>query len=100
MARKRGGKTKSKKQSSQKKAVQKQAARKQPTKKQPAKKQPRGIRLYFRETIGELRKVSWPTRKEAINLTKIVIIVMVIMAIFLGGIDFLFFRLFGLLFGT
>lgn len=95
MARKSGGKTKTKKN-----AVQKQSARKKPAKKQPAKRQPRGIRLYFRETIGELRKVSWPTRKEAISLTKVVVIVMIVMAIFLGGVDFVFFRLFGLLFGT
>lgn len=90
MARKRDGKKKTKK----------QAVQKQPAKKQPAKRQPRGIRLFFRETVGELRKVSWPTRKEAINLTKVVVIVMVIMALFLGGIDFVFFRLFGLLFGA
>jgi preprotein translocase subunit SecE len=95
VARKRGGKKKEKKQ-----AVQKQPTKKQPAKKQPAKKQPRGIRLFFRETVGELRKVSWPTREEAINLTKVVVIVMVVMALFLGGIDFIFFRLFGLLFGT
>jgi preprotein translocase subunit SecE len=95
VARKRGGKKKEKKQ-----AVQKQPAKKQPAKKQPVKKQPRGIRLFFRETVGELRKVSWPTREEAINLTKVVVIVMVVMAIFLGGVDFIFFRLFGLLFGT
>jgi preprotein translocase subunit SecE len=95
VARKRGGKKKEKKQ-----AVQKQLAKKQPAKKQPAKKQPRGIRLFFRETVGELRKVSWPTRKEALGLTYVVVIVMIIMAIFLGGIDFVFFRLFGLLFGA
>jgi preprotein translocase subunit SecE len=90
VARKSGGKKKSKK----------QAVQKQPAKKQAAKRQPRGLRLYFRETVGELRKVSWPTRKEAINLTKVVVIVMIIMALFLGGVDFLFFRLFGLLFGA
>ena len=82
------------------KSGDKKKAKKQAVRKPPAKKQPRGIRLYFRETIGELRKVSWPTREEALNLTRIVVIVMVIMAIFLGGIDFVFFRLFGLLFGA
>lgn len=90
MARKSGGKKKSKK----------SVVQKQPIRKQPAKRQPRGLRLFFRETIGELRKVSWPTRREALSLTYVVVIVMVIMAIFLGGVDFVFFRLFGLLFGT
>ena len=42
---------------------------------------------FYRETVGELRKVSWPTRDEALNLTGIVIVVLVGMAIFLGAID-------------
>ena len=42
---------------------------------------------FYRETMGELRKVSWPTREEATNLTVIVIVVLVGMAIFLGLID-------------
>jgi preprotein translocase subunit SecE len=42
---------------------------------------------FYRETVGELRKVSWPTRDEAMNLTMIVIVVLVAMAAFLGLID-------------
>jgi len=42
---------------------------------------------FYRETVGELRKVSWPTREEALRLTWIVIIVLVGMAAFLGFID-------------
>lgn len=42
---------------------------------------------FYRETVGELRKVSWPTRDEAVNLTTIVLVVLVGMAIFLGVID-------------
>ena len=45
---------------------------------------PNRIQRFFRETIGELRKVSWPTRQEAWNLTMIVLMVMVVMSIFLG----------------
>jgi len=51
-------------------------------------KQPNAIRRYWRETIGELRKVSWPTTQEALNLTRIVLIVVVAMAAFLGLLDF------------
>jgi preprotein translocase subunit SecE len=47
--------------------------------------------------MGELRKVSWPTRREALSLTRVVVIVMVIMAAVLGSLDFLFFRFFGLI---
>lgn len=53
---------------------------------------------YFHETIGELRKVSWPTRKEAVNLTIIVIVVMFSMSVVLGLLDFLYTRFFALLF--
>jgi len=49
--------------------------------------QQNGIVRFYRETIGELRKVSWPTREEAYNLTFIVIIVLIAMAILLGSVD-------------
>lgn len=55
------------------------------------------IRKYLTETIGELRKVQWPTREEALYLTRIVIIVIVIMSLTLGLLDFLFSRGIGLL---
>ena len=50
-------------------------------------KQPNAIARWYRETVGELRKVSWPTREEALRLTWIVIIVLVGMAAFLGLVD-------------
>lgn len=63
-------------------------------------KQPNAITRFFRETSAELRKVSWPSRQEALSLTRIVIIVMVIMGAFLGSMDWLFFRLFTWLLGS
>jgi preprotein translocase subunit SecE len=54
---------------------------------------------YFKETRAELRKVSWPTRKQATNLTLIVLAVTVAMAIFLGAADLLFVKLLGLIVG-
>ena len=45
---------------------------------------------YFKDTRGELRKVTWPTRQAATNLTLIVLGVTVAMAIFLGAVDLLF----------
>jgi preprotein translocase subunit SecE len=44
------------------------------------------LRQFVRETVGELRKVSWPTRKEALNLTWIVLLVIFVMTIYLGVI--------------
>jgi preprotein translocase subunit SecE len=45
---------------------------------------------YFRETRAELRKVVWPTREEAINLTAIVVGTLIAMSIFLGAVDYFF----------
>ena len=50
-------------------------------------RKPNALKRYYDETVGELRKVSWPTRQEATNLTIIVLIVMVAMSIFLWVID-------------
>jgi len=51
------------------------------------RKKENAIRRFFRETSGELKKVTWPTRQEAWNLTKIVLIVMVLMSVFLWLVD-------------
>jgi len=67
--------------------------------KKSSKKQ-NAVQRFTRETVGELRKVSWPTRQEAWQLTLIVLVVLVIMATFLGIIvDGLARRLLNLLLG-
>jgi len=60
------------------------------------KEAPKENRLsqYFRETRAELRKVVWPTRQEATNLTLIVVGTVVAMSIFFGAIDYLLTSLF------
>ncbi len=50
-------------------------------------KKPNGIQSFFRETTGELRKVTWPTWPEARQLTAIVLVVMVLMGLILGVTD-------------
>jgi preprotein translocase subunit SecE len=45
---------------------------------------------YLRDTRAELRKVHWPTRQEAENLTKIVLGVTIAMAALMGLLDYLF----------
>ncbi len=45
---------------------------------------------YIRETRGELRKVTWPTREEAWRLTAIVLAVTAAFAVFLWAVDALF----------
>jgi preprotein translocase subunit SecE len=58
------------------------------------------LRVYIKETIGELRKVSWPTRSEAWNLTKVVLIVLIAMTLFLGTLDLAYSQLFKLILGA
>jgi preprotein translocase subunit SecE len=53
------------------------------------KKTENAIQRYFRETTGELRKVSWPTWPEARRLTWLLLVVMVVVGIFLAGMDYL-----------
>ena len=67
-------------------------------KNQKVKKENR-FKRWWRETVGELRKVTWPTPREAWRLTKIVLLVMVIMGTVLGGLDFMFTKLVGLVLG-
>lgn len=59
------------------------------------KRQENVIIHYLRETWFELKKVSWPTRSEAINLTLIVVSVTTFLAIVLGLMDWLFATAFG-----
>ncbi|NPV76528.1 MAG: preprotein translocase subunit SecE [Anaerolineae bacterium] len=48
------------------------------------------LKRWWRETIGELRKVSWPSMHDAWRLTRIVLIVMALMSFVLGLLDFIF----------
>jgi preprotein translocase subunit SecE len=58
--------------------------------KRVVRKQPNAIQRLYRETIGELKKVSWPTRREATNLTIIVLVVVSVMVVILGSLDIFF----------
>ena len=60
-----------------------------------AKKRPNIIIRLLRETVVELRKVNWPSRQEATQLTLLVLLVIFIMSSLLGVLDFLFSRFFG-----
>jgi len=45
---------------------------------------------YLRDVQGELKHVSWPTQKQTIHFTIVVIFVSIITAAFLGFFDLLF----------
>jgi preprotein translocase subunit SecE len=42
---------------------------------------------FLREAYAELRKVSWPTRKQTIHYTALVIFITIVVAIILGVLD-------------
>ena len=69
------------------------AAKKKTDKKQNA------IQRYIRETSGELRKVSWPSREEATHLTIVVVITMIFMGAFLSVVSGVSSRVLNLFFG-
>lgn len=45
---------------------------------------------YLKSSKDELKKVSWPTKKETIKLTLIVLGMSAFVAIFLGVLDYIF----------
>lgn len=45
---------------------------------------------YLKETRSEMKHVSWPTRRQAIAFTMIVIAISIFVAVFLGLFDYLF----------
>ena len=71
-------------------------AKKAGTKSAPAKK---SRFSFFPEVIAELRKAHWPTRQEALRLSLLVLLVCAVVGAILGGLDYVFTRLFLLLGG-
>ena len=53
-----------------------------------------GILKFFKETKAELKKVSWPTKKQLAHNTLIILGFIIITAVILTGLDFGFNRLF------
>ncbi len=48
------------------------------------------VKNFFKESYQEMRKVAWPTKKQTINHTLLVIGISLAVAFFLGATDFLF----------
>jgi len=55
------------------------------------------ISNYLKESIEEMKKVTWPTKKETYNYTILVIGISLGVAIFLGALDYIFTQAFQLL---
>ncbi len=48
------------------------------------------ISRYFQESLEEMKKVTWPTKKETYNYTILVIVISLAVAAFLGILDYAF----------
>lgn len=48
---------------------------------------------FGKQSVDELKKVTWPTRTEVTRLTVAVLVISVIVGLFLGGIDILLQRI-------
>jgi len=48
------------------------------------------IKTFFKEVKIEMKKINWPTKQESIRYALIVVGASIVMAIFLGGLDFIF----------
>lgn len=53
----------------------------------------------FPEVWTELRKVVWPSRRDATRLTVTILIIVIVVAIILGSIDYGFLKLISLFIG-
>ena len=47
---------------------------------------------FLQESKEELRRVNWPSREETVRLTLVVILISLLVALFLGALDFIFAR--------
>jgi len=74
-------------------------ARPVPKKAVTAAKSENRIVRYFKEVRAEIRRVTWPTRRVATNLTLIVLSVTLAASVAMGVVDWLFAQLFALIVG-
>lgn len=54
------------------------------------------IKNFFKEVKIEIKKVVFPSRDEVIGSTKVVVVLVVVVAVFLGLIDMLLSKIIGL----
>ena len=55
----------------------------------PIKSYAQSVRQFMSEVVSELRKVTWPTRKETLGATGVVLILVIILAAYLGLVDYI-----------
>lgn len=56
-----------------------------------------GLVSLFRDLKSEIKKVNWPTPRQAANMTAVIVALSAALGLFLGAVDFGFQELFRLL---
>ena len=51
---------------------------------------PQRVSLFYRQVLAELRKVIWPTRKELITYTTVVIFFVLVVIAYVTALDYVF----------
>ena len=59
----------------------------------------RAIQTYWKETVSEIEKVTWPTKDELTGSTIVVVVVSVILGFFIFGVDLVLARAVSVLLG-
>jgi len=62
------------------------SARRQP----PEQRKRTGVRQFLKEVRQELKKVLWPTRRELITYTIVVLVTVVVLTTYVFGLDVVF----------
>jgi preprotein translocase subunit SecE len=59
-----------------------------------------GLLLFLRQVVEELRKVVWPSRRDLLSYTGVVLVFVVVMMLFVSALDYGIGKLVLLVFGS
>jgi preprotein translocase subunit SecE len=76
-----------------------QAAERRGGPKRPERRRGTSPALFFRQSVAELRKVIWPTRKELVTYTTVALVFVIIMVAIVTSLDYGFTKLVIAIFG-
>lgn len=48
------------------------------------------LNIFVKEVLVEMKRVSWLSKKDVVNYTLLVLLVTIVVAFFLGGLDYIF----------
>ena len=55
---------------------------------------------FIQDSWGELHRVQWPNQETIIKHTSVVVVLVIFMALYIGGLDYILSKLFHLWFNT